>query len=101
MANSELNALWVAHQQMPFPAAARGVELKGIDLVLLDSLAAGCISSLVDPAGQPDPEKLSLLAELSKQIQAVTVQLDGEVRHYFAHLGGVAEAAFRTGTHHK
>ena len=101
MANSDLNTLWAAHRRMPFPSAVRGAEVQGVDLVLLDSLAAGCISSLVDPAGHTDPEKLSLLAELSKQIQVVTVQLDGEARRYFAHLGGVAEAALRTGTHRK
>lgn len=86
---------------MPFPSAARGAEVQGHDLVLLDSLAAGCISSLVDTAGNADPEKLSLLAELSKQIHRVTVKLDGEARQYFAHLSGVVEAALCSGTHRK
>ena len=101
MANSELNTLWATHRRMPFPPPACGLEVQGVDLVLLDSMAAGCISSLVDPAGHGDPEKLSLLAELAQQIRTVSAQLDGETRQYFVHLGGVAEAAIQNWAHRK
>ena len=99
MANSELNTLWAAHRRMPFPSAARGAEVRGVDLVLLDSLAAGCISWLVDPAQEGDPSKLTLFTELAQQIRDVSRQLDGESKKYFTHLSEVAEAVLRTGTH--
>jgi hypothetical protein len=77
------------------------MEVQGVDLVLLDSLAAGCISSLVDPTGHGDAAKLSLLADLAQQIRAVCSQLQGETRQYFVHLGGVADAALVAGANRK
>lgn len=84
---------------MPFPSAARGAEVQGVDLVLLDSLAAGCISSLVSLAGQADPSRRTQLIELARQIRDVSVHLNGETKKYFAHLSEVAEAVLCTKTH--
>lgn len=99
---SELCLLWVAHRKIPFPADARGAEVEGVDLVLLDSLAAGCISSIVEQVEQvelADSAKLSLLAELAQKIRTVSAHLDGETGRYFARLEKVVEAALRIGTH--
>ncbi len=101
MVKPDLNTLWAAHRRIPFPPAARGAEVKGIDLVLLDSLAAGCISSLVDRAGERGPDELAQLAELAQQIRTIFTHLDGETRQYFARLSGVVEAALLTGDHRK
>jgi hypothetical protein len=80
---------------MPFPADARGAEVQGIDLVLLDSLVAGCVSSIVDAAAPCDPDKWSKLAGLAEQLRSVSAQLDGESRQYFAQLSNLADAALR------
>jgi hypothetical protein len=95
----ELRLLWVAHRKIPFPADARGAEVEGVDLVLLDSLAAGCISSIVEQVEQGDSAKLSLLAELAQKIRTVSAHLDGETGRYFARLEKVVEAALHIGTH--
>ena len=92
MTNSGLEALWASYGQMPFPPAARGVEVQGIDLVLLDSLISGCVSSLVDSGAPRDSSKLALLADLAQQLRGIAGQLDGETKRYFDALDQVAEA---------
>ncbi len=95
MPDAELQTLWLAHRGTPFPVAARGVEVRGVDLVLLDSLASGCVSSLVEVDCERDVTKASLLGELAPQIESVLPLLDGETRAYFSQLGRVVAAAIR------
>jgi hypothetical protein len=92
MINSDPNFLWAAHLQQPFPSGARGAEVQGIDLVLLDSLLAGCVTSLLDPTGPLDYAKAALLADLRQQLRDIAPQLEGETGRHFARLGEVADA---------
>jgi hypothetical protein len=45
--------LWQMHLEAPFPAALRGVQIDGIDMVMLDADTAGCVRTWLDHAGQP------------------------------------------------
>lgn len=89
MVDSGVKALWAAHQRTPFPSAARGTEVNGVDLVLLDSLVAGCVSSLLDANAVPDITKLALLRDLFPQVEGVLPSLVGESRVYFSQLAQV------------
>ncbi|MEU6353218.1 hypothetical protein ABZ896_28480 [Streptomyces sp. NPDC047072] len=41
--DGELSRLWEEHLHAPFPAGFRGVDVAGVDLVLLDSDTAGLV----------------------------------------------------------
>jgi hypothetical protein len=56
---------------------------------------------MVEQIEQADPAKLSLLAELAREIRTVSAHLNGEAGQYFARLGKVAETALRIGAHRK
>ncbi|MEU6236761.1 hypothetical protein [Kitasatospora sp. NPDC047058] len=43
-----LGRLWEEHRRAPFPASFRGVDIEGVDLVLLDADIAGLVQSEVD-----------------------------------------------------
>jgi hypothetical protein len=87
-----IDTMWADHVRAPFPPEARGAEVEGVDLVLLDSLVSGCISSLVNGRGARDTVKVSLLSDLLKQIQDVLPHLTGESRAYFSRLKEIANA---------
>jgi len=76
----------------PFPAAAKGLELQGIDLVFLDSLMAGCISSLLAPDMDATERagKIELLSELKTQLDAVLESAPPAALPYFKRLGAIA-----------
>ena len=44
---TDIATIWEAHRAARFPAAARGQEVDGVDLVLVDTYAAGCIETFV------------------------------------------------------
>ena len=92
MSSHSVSALWSDHRREPFPASARGREVKGIDLVLLDSLAAGCIDSMIS-GGLVDTSKIALLQDLSRQIGMVLPHLSADEQAHFARLRVIATAA--------
>ncbi|WP_392972479.1 hypothetical protein [Streptomyces sp. LN245] len=49
-----MNRLWQEHLDAAFPAGLRGAEPAGIDVVLLDATAAGCVSTWLSDGGALD-----------------------------------------------
>jgi hypothetical protein len=92
VSSQSLSAMWAAHREEPFPGSARGREVQGIDLVLLDSLTAGCIESLTN-GGLVDSSKVSLLRDLAQQIGTVLPKLSAHEKQYFERLQAVANVA--------
>jgi hypothetical protein len=82
--------MWDDHRKLRFPTRARDVEVGGVDLVLLDSLASGCISSYT--TGDLDPTKVELLKELASQLRRVEPELDSSTTDYFAQLSALVTA---------
>jgi len=95
MTNPRLEALWAAHVRTPFPAEARGAEIQGIDLVLLDALAAGCISSVIGADAGQGGASAARLRDLAPQVECVIPHLVGVPREYFSQLGEVIAEALR------
>ena len=61
MDRGEAERLWAEHMAAAFPHSARGQVVDGVDLVFLDSSAAGAAVSAL--AGQADYQLLSRLAD--------------------------------------
>jgi hypothetical protein len=43
--------LWAVRMKAPFPPGARGAEVAGVDLVLLDADTSGCITTWLNSGG--------------------------------------------------
>jgi hypothetical protein len=83
-------ARWREHLEAPFPDALAGSEVAGVDLVLLDADAAGCIGTYVAGRGaRLDEECRQVLGRCLAELERVTASLDGEARTYFGRLHGL------------
>jgi hypothetical protein len=76
---------WEAHLTAKFPAAARGQEVDGVDLVLVDTYAAGCIQTFVD-TGSLDARRLDVLRGCVDDLERALPSLLGDTSTYFARL---------------
>jgi len=96
MERAEIKRMWTDHRRAVFPASARGRDVRGVDLVLLDSLAAGCIDSFVNGGGNVEPSKLALLENLATQLRNTVPSLELGEREYFERLQRLAQAVLAT-----
>ncbi len=89
--NRDPAVLFDEFEAMPFPPEAKGIELQGVDLVLLDSLMAGCISSLLSSNidAMERAEKTKLLMAFKSQLDAVLADAPSDAQPYFKKLGTV------------
>lgn len=95
MPYDQIEALWEEHCRIPFPRGYAGKEIEGIDLVLLDTLAAGCISTFLGGGGRLDPERAKLLGGpggLADEIDQIMPGLEGEAARHFDRLGRLSRA---------
>ena len=76
---------WLAHLASGFPAAARGRVVHGVDLVLVDTYAAGCIQSLVD-RGALDVERTNALLGCVEELERAVPLLGADSVEYFSRL---------------
>ncbi|GGV20548.1 hypothetical protein GCM10010260_70630 [Streptomyces filipinensis] len=76
--------LWQEHLDAEFPAALRGAELDGIDLVMLDADIAGCVSTWCGNGGFLDAERLRTLRRCVTELDKVLPLLMNaeELRYY-------------------
>ncbi|MFI8876797.1 hypothetical protein [Streptomyces sp. NPDC055243] len=63
--------LWREHLAVEFPAALRGAELAGIDLVLLDAGIAGCASTWRNAGGSLDATRQRILRDCLRDLERV------------------------------
>jgi hypothetical protein len=49
-----VRTLFEAHRKAPFPSRWRGVDVGGIDMVMLDAHPAGCVSVWLEQQGLLD-----------------------------------------------
>jgi hypothetical protein len=80
-------ALWREHLEARFPDGWAGSEVDGVDLVMLDADAAGCIGAFVASRGaRLDEPRIRVLRRCLGELQWVVDSLDGEARLYFERL---------------
>ncbi|GAA2344689.1 hypothetical protein OHT20_36340 [Streptomyces caniferus] len=76
--------LWQEHLDAPFPAGLRGVELAGIDMVLLDADIAGCVSTWLNNDGFLEGERHGILRDRIEESERVLPLLKetGHLRYH-------------------
>jgi hypothetical protein len=80
-----IRRLWAEHMAAGFPSRARGLDVAGVDLVLLDSSAAGIIQSAA--AGQAlMPHQAIAIAPTLEALRTVVPLLGGDMKPYFSRL---------------
>ena len=88
-----IEQLWKMHLTRPFPRALAGEEVDGEDLVLLDSLAAGCISTFLGGKGVHllDDKRLKVLNGCAQSLRSICPQLPSDHRLHFDTLREMSE----------
>ncbi|WP_405987952.1 hypothetical protein [Streptomyces sp. NBC_00986] len=76
--------LWQEHLDAEFPAALRGAELQGVDMVLIDAGIAGCMTTWRGNGGFLDVERLRILRHCVTELDTVLPLLTEpeELRYY-------------------
>jgi hypothetical protein len=86
----EVSGLWERHLGREFPADFRGEEVDGVDLVMLDADAAGCIETWLGSSSNLDAAGIQMLPVLGSELdRALPALRDTAGRDYFASLRGV------------
>lgn len=89
---AEVARLYEQHRKLPFPRGLRGVDIAGVELVLIDSAATGCASSWLE-SGDDVCERVLWLAplcldELRKVVPVFADPRSEWYRPYVAHYYG-------------
>ncbi|MDG4859055.1 hypothetical protein P8605_12970 [Streptomyces sp. T-3] len=83
--NDRLRPLWEEHRQAPFPGRFRGVNLAGVELVLLDSGVAGLV--MEELGGGLNDDEVAILWVCITDLDKVLPLIDDEYcRNYYARL---------------
>ncbi|MEH0841443.1 hypothetical protein V6U81_03485 [Micromonospora sp. CPCC 205711] len=69
--------LWEAHQQSPFPGRLRGMDVAGVEMVMLDADVAGGVMSWLHNGGDIDDQRWGQLAACEEQLALVIPELAG------------------------
>lgn len=77
----DIKIKWDQFLQVPFPNEAH--EQGDLDLSLIDTFAAGCISSYIGNSGRLDRQNHYILGRCVTDLEKVIHLLDGSTRSYF------------------
>ncbi|MEU5721015.1 hypothetical protein [Micromonospora sp. NPDC047738] len=83
--------LWEAHLRAPFPPRLRGLDIAGVEMILLDADIAGCVSVWLDSNGQLDDWRRTAVASCLRQLDLVQPLLAGQEAAYYRRLRDLAE----------
>ncbi|GAB2930254.1 hypothetical protein GCM10027280_17320 [Micromonospora polyrhachis] len=85
--------LWDAHLRAAFPEHLRGVDLLGVDMVMLDADIAGCVSTRLGNRGSLDGRRQRTLTRCMADLDRVLPILTGQQeRGYYGRLRTMAVA---------
>ncbi|MFF8355376.1 hypothetical protein ACF063_18130 [Streptomyces chartreusis] len=84
-----LPPLWEEHRQAPFPGRFRGVNIAGVELILLDSYVAGLALSELS-GGLDDDDIPTLWACITDLDKILPLIGDEYCRSYYARLRAIA-----------
>jgi hypothetical protein len=85
-----IEKLWIEHEAAEFPPASRCREVAGSDLIALDYMTAGCVSTFLQ-GKTLDTWRLAILGLCSHSLGQVVSALDGEEREHFSRLEQLAK----------
>jgi hypothetical protein len=84
--------LYEQHRKLRYPNGQRGVEVAGVELVLIDADASGCVSSWLESNGELSERTLwcasHCLDELRKVVPVFADPQSEHYRPYAAHYYG-------------
>ena len=86
----QLRRLWREHQEGPYPEGYRGVEVAGVELVMLDADIGGCISTYLAKGGRLDLQRTAILGRCYRDVALAVRELTGPTRDYFTRLERMA-----------
>jgi hypothetical protein len=87
-------ALWDAHAHQQFPPRLRGLEVEGVDPVMLDSDIAGCVASWIAQSSRLDVDCRSILMRSRDDLDRLLTGLeDDDECGYFRRLRELATLA--------
>ncbi|WP_326557253.1 hypothetical protein [Micromonospora sp. NBC_01796] len=78
--------LWAAHREAAFPARLTAVDIAGVEMVMLDAGAAGCISTWLINGGDLDDRWWDVLAAREQDLARVVPHLAGYEASYYQRL---------------
>ena len=87
----KIRTLWHEFERTPFPYPFDTTELAA-ELALLDSTAAGCISSFIGSGGRLDSKRTAILSRCAKELQQFPDSLSDIQKGYFTQLYTIVEA---------
>lgn len=93
MEYEEIRDLWEEFARTPFPAEGE-FEFGDIDLHLVDTFAAGCISTFVG-ARRLDQDRRNILRTCRDDLEQVLPQLSGDAKTYFEALTRLSNAVLQ------
>lgn len=89
MSDRPLSQLWEEHMRAPFPAGFRGVDIEGVELILLDSDVAGVVQQ--ELGGGLDHKDIETLWWCIAGLDKVLPLIDDDYcTSYYAHLRTMA-----------
>lgn len=97
----ELEELWNRFKHRPFPEGYAGKEIRGVCLVLLDTMSAGCLDVFygqkpsVSRKPRLDRERLNILKGCHEDLHKVIPFLKDEILDYFKDLNALIDGALK------
>ncbi len=93
---TEIETLWQAHLKSRYPAGCSPGPLGSIDLNLLDSTTAGCISTFLHRRRTLDVRRTAILGLCYYDLSIALPVLTGDARTYFERLGLLAQMVLKS-----
>jgi len=90
--DADIRSAFEAHKATFMPRSCEGKEIDGVDLILLDADAAGCVSDFLASGMQLEEDRWEILLACAGQLRTVVPHLQGEERAYFERLRGLVDA---------
>lgn len=96
MTTLPIQALWEKHLAEPFPVGLAAEEVEGINLALLDGVAAACISHFLTHEGRLDLRRTATLGIAYRHLGVAARALDGAAQDYFFRLEDLAHEVLQS-----
>ena len=90
-----IKELWQEHLVTPFPKSFKGMDVSGIDFVMLDADIAGCVGAFIE-RGTLDVWRTAILGLCYHDCEYILPVLNEEVAAYYWRLGRLAELILKS-----
>ena len=94
----EIEKLWSAHEQTPFPEGHRSKEISGMNLTILESEVAGIIIGFITTNGGLGSRQRNVLEDYTAKLEEVINKLESQAaKDYFASLKSIGDQVLKKG----